>query len=177
MGSNDSLAACEVHLRSLKGTQADGHLVSRTRTILSQLTVVHIKSLCKKLSVPLLSSRKAALVERLLAYGQVDNFDSGCVSDASVAKTPTYIPANVSRALERLPSLNTVQTWSKDLSVVSMTYGNIYQYLVELRCKSDSDRQRRSFKSMKGFSYLWQKVPSSPVTRNRFNKTFRQICL
>ena len=24
---------------------------------------------------------------------------------------------------------------------------------------------------------LWQKVPSSPVTRNRFNKTFRQICL
>ena len=24
---------------------------------------------------------------------------------------------------------------------------------------------------------LWQKVPSSPVTRNRLNKTFRQICL
>ena len=24
---------------------------------------------------------------------------------------------------------------------------------------------------------IWQKVPSSPVTRNRLNKTFRQICL
>ena len=24
---------------------------------------------------------------------------------------------------------------------------------------------------------LWQNVPSSPVTRIRFNKTFRQICL
>ena len=110
VGSDDSLAACEVQLRSLKGAQADGDLMSRTLTMLSQLTVVRIKSLCKKLSVPLLSSRKAALVERLLAYGQVGNFDRVCVSDAGVAKTPTYIPANVSRALERLPSLNTVQT-------------------------------------------------------------------
>ena len=64
----------------------------------------------------------------------------------------------MSAVLERLPPFDSdamAALWSKDFpATVSISYSQVYYCLVELRSKTDNDRQRNSFKSMKGYSYF-----------------------
>ena len=60
----------------------------------------------------------------------------------------------VQAALTQLPPFESAalaSLWSKDLSglIRSLSYGQINNYLVELRYKTDDDQQRKCFKSMK----------------------------
>lgn len=123
------------------------------------LRLFELKELCQRLGIKVGKANKSTLVQRLLAYGELGLLEKGRLDSQEAAKVVSYLSDDVKGALDRLPPFESGDLsglWSKKLSGVlqSLTYTQIYTYLVELRAKSDDDRQRQSFKSMKGYSYF-----------------------
>ena len=104
-------------------------------------------------------ANKTSLVQRLISYGEMGLFEKGRIDNDQLAKKVSYLSDELTEILKCLPAFDSdalSDVWAKKLSGVlsSLSYGNIYNYLVEMRCKTDDERQRKSFKSMKGYSYF-----------------------
>ena len=127
--------------------------------VLNSLTLVEVKQLCRKLNVPMGKANKTSLVQRLISYREMGLFEKGRIDNDQLAKKVSYLSDELTEILKRLPAFDSdalSDVWATKLSrmLSSLSYGDIYNSLVEMRCKTDDERQRKSFKSMKGYSFF-----------------------
>lgn len=146
-------------LDALKLSGTDGDAKRVAQELLESLRLFEVKELCQRLAIKMAKANKSALIQRLLAYGEMGLLEKGHLDTQQAAKAVSYLSDDMKAALDRLPPFESgdlSERWLKKLSGVlqSLTYPQVYAYLVELRARTDDERQRQSFKSMKGYSYF-----------------------
>ena len=170
--------SCLQSLKSLEGASEDGK--REAKRLLSSLKLPEIKGLCRELNVTMGKATKASLVERLASYGEMGLLTKGRLDEEETLQKLSYLSEEMRAVLDQLPAFDSSKLsslWTKSLPKIKVTYGSVYSYLVELRSKTDDDRQKKSFKSMKGYSYftsgwvenVWLCEPPVSVAENPHN--------
>ena len=83
--------------------------------------------------------------------------ESGVYSAAHALDTLSYVTPEVQETLSALPKFSSLpeKEWTKDLTVLKrMMYMDVFNYLVERKSSTLSDRQEANYKRLKGYSHF-----------------------
>ena len=156
MESTDSSCLVSSLLRAQDMTDTE---TQELRETLLRNTVKEFNTLAKRVSVRLAgSSRKADIVERLLAMAKIGAVQETLSTSASEDFTGiSYITDEVRAILSKLPPFETVTTWKKELKGVlnEFTFMNLLIYLVYGRDKSFDMKSLKAFKSLKAYKFFY----------------------
>ena len=120
------------------------------REKLEAATVPVLKQLCKKSKIVHSKKKKQDLVETLLGLADL----SGADQSSERQRTISCLTDDVQKVLDNLPKYDAVSSWNTAFLLEAFSYDNIYEYLVEARDKTLSERQHNNFKSLKGYGYF-----------------------
>eukprot|EP00117_Sycon_ciliatum_P014844 scpid35546/ scgid0780/ len=142
------MASLKELVEAVQSQQGD---VDKLRKRLESANVPVLKELCRHFKIVHSNKRKTELVETLVGLAETSSAASAPPHVAPEASAKTV---EITAELEALPTYDSVSCWVHDFLIDNFIYGDIYTYLVEVRDKSSSDRQRSNFKSLKGYSYF-----------------------